>query len=268
LLELQRLAGNQAVVAAIGSWRNGRIVMGVEHSDLKLHPSAPPDGLGKMRALKNGQGILGLTIRSIEPSPPLLRPEAPVQTEAGWTCKTRKTRVPEPYFEVYWPTKGRHAVSPGITLDVGADWDAKLKQGEDEHVEDTTLGWQQTWGQVGAKVNELAQAPGPPKPTEAEARRDLWARFAHSLPKDLRPTGAEPSEEAQTAKWGFEPKTTLFRRLFDATVARDTRNWHLPGTTVEFDGKNEIRSLVDGSSKIGEVKSEDLIKEIRAKTAK
>ena len=60
----------------------------------------------------------------------------------------------------------------------------------------------------------------------------------------------------------------MFRWLFDATVARDTRNWHRPDTDVEFDGKNERRSLTEGESKIDKVTSPELIDEFRKKGPK
>jgi hypothetical protein len=268
LLELQHLAGNRAVSAQIGSWRNGRVVIGASNVDIKTHPSGPPDGVRKIRESRNGGGLLGRTVASIDPSPPMLRAEAPVKVDHGWTCQSIPVRTPEPYLETYWPTAGRHEMYPHVFLDVSAEWEDRLKAGEAEHVSDHTLGWQVTWGNVSEAIGNLAQAPGPVLPTEEAARKDLWTRFVAAVPADLRPKGAEATDEAQKAEWGFEPSTSLFKRLFGATKARDQRGWHT--TTSELDhktGDDEFRT-VGGATRIGEVSSEDLIGEIRGATAK
>lgn len=268
LLDLQRLAGNRAVAAEIGSWRNGRVVFGASNVDLKAHPSAPPDGVRQIRESRNGGGLLGRTIASIDPSPPLLRAETPVKVDQGWSCRAIPARAPEPYLETYWPTAGRHEMYPHVYLDVSKEWEDRLKAGEDEHVSDHTLGWQVTWGTVSEAITGLAQAPGPVQPTEDAARKDLWRRFSGALPADLRPNGAEPTDEAQTAQWGFEPSTTLFQRLFGATKARDHRGWHTTSSELDHQtGVDEFRH-VTGTTRIGAVSSEDLIGEIRGKAAK
>jgi hypothetical protein len=266
LLELQRLAGNRAVAAEIGSWRNGRVVIGVSNVDLKAHPSQPPNGVREIRESRGGGGLLGRTVASIDPAPPLLRADTPAKVDSGWTCQAIPARAPEPYLEEWWPTAGRHEMYPHVYLDVSKEWEERLKAGEDEHVGDHTLGWQLTWGTVSEAIADLARVPGPVQPTEEAARTDLWKRFSAALPPDLRPQGNAPTDDAQTAQWGFAPSTSLFRRLFLGTKARDQRGWHT--TTSELgrqegqDGKDEIRHVA-GDTRIGEVSSEDLIGEIR-----
>ncbi len=264
ILDLQRKAGNQAVAAEIGAWRNGRKVVGVADAGVTLHPSAPPDGVRQIREGRGGGGLLGRTIASIDPSAPLLRAEAPVKTDGGWTARAAGVRVPEPYLEEFWPTAGRHEQYPHVFLDVSRDWEQQLHAGEDEHAADHTTAWQATWGVVGEAINRLAKAPGKPQPTEDAARADLWTRFVGCLPADLRPKGSEPTDEAQNAAWGFDPKTTLFRRLFDATRVRDTRGWHTTGSELDhMDGSDEIRTVSANTSQIGTVSSADLIAELR-----
>jgi hypothetical protein len=268
LLELQQLAGNRAVAAEIGAWRNGRVVIGASNVDIKSHPSEPPDGVRKIRESRGGGGLLGRTVASIDPSPPLLRADNPVKADHGWTCQARPTRTPEPYLETWWPTAGRHEMYPHVYLDVSSEWEDRLKAGEGEHVSDHTLGWQVTWGTVSETIADLAKTPGPVQATEEAARQDLWKRFNAALPADLRPKGAEPSDEAQQAEWGFEPSASLFKRLFGATKARDQRGWHT--TTSELDhhaGEDDYRT-VGGATRIGEVSSEDLIGEIRGASGK
>jgi hypothetical protein len=266
LLDLQRLAGNRAVAAEIGSWRNGRVVIGVSNVDLKAHPSQPPNGVREIRESRGGGGLLGRTVASIDPAPPLLRADAPTKVDKGWTCQAVPARAPEPYLEEWWPTAGLHEMYPHVYLDVSKEWEDRLKAGEDEHVSDHTLGWQVTWGTVSQTIADLAAAPGPVQPTEEAARTDLWKRFGAALPADLRPKGNAPSDDAQTAQWGFESSTSLFRRLFMGTKARDQRGWHT--TTSELDrqeGNDEIRHVA-GDTQIGTVSSEDLIGELRGKT--
>ena len=265
LLELQRLAGNQAVATEIGAWRNGRVVVGVSNVDLKAHPSPAPNGVREIRESRGGGGLLGRTVASIDPTPPLLRAEAPVKVDKGWTAQARPSRTPEPYLEEWWPTAGRHEMYPHVYLDVSQEWEDRLKAGEDEHVSDHTLGWQVTWGKVSQTIADLAAAPGPVQPTEEDAHKDLWKRFGAALPADLRPNGDGPSDDAQVAKWGFEPSTSLFRRLFMGTKARDQRGWHTTTSELDHkDGNDEIRHVA-GNTQIGTVSSEDLIGELRGR---
>jgi len=267
VLDLQARAGNRAVAARVGSWRNGRVVIGASNV-LNVHPMGPADGVRKIRESRGGGGLLGRTVASIDPVPPLLRPEAPAKTDAGWTTRAIPAPAPEPYLEEYWPTAGRHEMYPNIYLDVSPEWEERIKAGEDEHVADHMLGWRSTWATVADAIGELSKAPGSPKATEDAARADLWKRFVCALPADLRPAGAQPTDEAQTARWGFEPSTTMFRRLFEATVARDRSGWHT--TTSELDhaeGPNEYRQVA-GDTHIGETSSEDLIGQARAKAGR
>ncbi len=268
LLDLQHLAGNRAVAAEIGSWRNGRVVFGSSQVVLKTHPSDPPDGVRQIRESRGGGGLLGRTVASVDASPPLLRAEQPVQTDKGWTTRAVPARAPEPYLEQWWPTAGRHEMFPHIYLDVTQEWQARVKAGEDEHVSDHTLGWQVTWGMIAETISALAHAPGAAFPTEEAARQDLWKRFCAALPADLRPRGDEISDEAQAAQWGFDPKTTVFRRLFGATKARDERGWHTTSSELDHKvGDDEFRQI-GGQTRIGEVSSEDLIGEIRGTSAR
>ena len=229
----------------------------------RIRPSRPTAS-ARSGESRGGGGLLGRTVASIDPTPPLLRADAPVKSGTGWTCQAIPAHAPEPFLEEWWPTTGLHEMYPHVFLDVSREWEDRLKAGEDEHVADHTLGWQVTWGAVSQVVGELAAAPGTPQPTEDAARADLWHRFRAALPADLRPAGAAPSDEAQTARWGFEPRTSLFRQLFLGTKARDQRGWHT--TTSELDrqdGKDEFRHVA-GDTRIGDVSSEALIGEIRA----
>jgi hypothetical protein len=267
MLELQRLAGNAAVAKSlIGTKRNGRVVAGVDTIKVKNVPSPPPEGLSSIRALKNGQAIMGYTIREISDNPPILRPEAPTQSEAGWSAKARPVSYfAEPKFEEYWPTKGRHKVAEYNFLDVDDKWEKKLHEGEDEHVRDATLAWALTWKAVADIINRLAKTPGPPQATPDAATKDLFFRYRKALPEpDLRPEGAQPDEDAQRKILGVDDGT-LFWWMFQTTVVRDTRNYHLPKTDHKFEGKATISHLEDGGSQIPGPKSPELLAEVRKK---
>jgi len=267
VLDLQRLAGNRAVAAELGSMREGRRVVAVGHA-VNVVPSAPPKGLQEIRATKGGRGILGNTVTSIEPSPPLLRPEPPTKTAEGWTSRARRARVPELDFEVLYPTAGRHELAPHNFLDVTEHWSEQIHEGEKEHVEDGLLAWQSTWKLIGKVIEALAKESGPAQPSSEAATLDLWRRFVSKLPSDLRPEGDAPTEESQTAKWGMDEKT-LFRTLLGATTRRDTRSWHAPSVDIDhIEGKDEYKTLSKGNSRIREVTPEDLLSEVRAKAVK
>lgn len=267
ILELQRLAGNAAVAKSlIGSKRNGRTVMGVDAIKVDQKPSAPPDGLKSIRAKKKGAGLLGYTIRSIADWAPLLKPEAPTQEGKGWTTKARPiNHVPEPEFEEYWPTTGKHKIADHTFIDVNGDWEKKLKGGEDEHVSDSTHAWQISWKKAAEIINGLSKKPGAAQPTQEDATKDLWNRYRNALPsEDMRPKGDQPTESAQREI--FSPDHgTLFRWLFETTVVRDTRGYHEPKTKPEGVGDDTVSTIVPGDSKLPGPLSPELIKEVRVK---
>jgi len=267
ILELQRLAGNAAVAKSlVGSRRNGRVVAGVDMIKVKEAPSAPPDGLKSIRALKKGAGIMGYTVREISDNPPILKPESPTKSGEGWTTRARPVNYfGEPKFDEYWPTKGRHKIADSNYLDIDDRWEKKLHVGEDEHVSDSTLAWEQTWKLVAGIINKLAEEPGPPQASEDAARKNLFDRYRKALPEpDLNPEGDQPDEDAQR-KVLAPDNGTLFWWMFQTTVVRDTRDYHKPGTDATFEGNDTIAHLADGGSQIPGPKSPELLKEVRKK---
>jgi hypothetical protein len=266
VLELQRLAGNHAVVAALARARSGGRVAALDAIKLDQRPSAPEDGLDQIRKRAGGRGVMGYTIRAIEDSPPLLRPEAPVKEAGGWTVRPRSVSyLPEPMLEEYWPTKGRHKIGDGSFLDVDDEWERKLRVGEDEHVADATLAWQLTWQTVARAINDLAKKPGPPAATPEGASRALWDRYRKALPVDLRPEGDAPSETAQRDVLAVRGGT-FFAWLWETTIVRDTRGYHEPRTKPVPEVRDvAVNQLVDATSKIPGPTSKELIEELRPK---
>ena len=66
-------------------------------------------------------------------------------------------------------------------------------------------------------TNRLADGEPARGATAAAAIRASWAAFRDALPPLLKPAGEEPSDDAQTARWGWEPATSAFRRLVGET---------------------------------------------------
>jgi hypothetical protein len=261
ILELQRLAGNAAVadaVRSIGSTRNGRVILGVSRVTAKTNPMPPPKGVVDIRKKSRSPLTLGYTTRGIEEVQiPLFRAEAPAKAEKGWTTRTKPPRsIPEPEFEEWWPTTGRHQLAEHWFLDVNKDWEDKVHEGEDEHVRDSTRAWEVTWKKVAETLEALSKEPGPPATTDEAAQRAIWKRFVKALPAPLRPEGDLPTLEAQRAKWAPTPSTTFFSRLFEATRWRDRDGWHSTGTKpVDIGGKDQIGEVDKGTSNIGDVTS-------------
>ena len=268
MLELQRLAGNAAVAKSlVGSKRDGRVVAGVDTVQLKEVPSAPDKGLKTIRALKNGAGILGYTVREVNDNPPILKPESPTKTEKGWTTKALPIgNVGEPKFTEYWPTQGVHKLDEYNHVKIDHDWETRLHKGEDEHVSDATLAWELTWKLVEGIVAKLAKEPGPPQPSEDAARKNLFDRYRKALPEpDLVPEGAQPDEDAQRKVLGVADGT-LFWWMFQTTVVRDTRSYHKPGMASEFEGKTTIaHPEPEGDFQIPGPKSPELLAQVRKK---
>jgi hypothetical protein len=172
---------------------------------------------------------------------------------------------------VRYPTAGRHVLYEGTNeagaaantyLEVSADWSAKILCGEDEHVGDQTIAWQETWQRVAGVVNQMAADPPVTGATADEARRAAWSRFVSQLPAPLRPDGADPSEGAQQMKWGFDERSSVFWTLIgESKRARDVSQWHTPDASLDhMDGTHEVRSLSTGHSQIDVTKPEDLMK--------
>jgi hypothetical protein len=243
--------------------------MAGDRIQLDLKPAAPADGLRSIRARKGGAGILGLTLRGIEDAPPLFRPEPPVKGEAGWTARPRPIgSVPEPILEEYWPTKGRHKIAGHTFVDIDDEWAGRLKAGEDEHSSDARLAWELTWKKTADTINRIAKQPGPPASTPEAATKGLWKRYVAALPSDLRPEGDSPSDEAQRAVLAVRAGT-FFAWLWEATIVRDTRNYHEPRTKpADAAGRDTISVVVAGDSRIPGPTSEELLADLRPKYTK
>jgi hypothetical protein len=256
LAELASAAGNDAVASLVTRSR----------TDLPLDP---PGGVREVRRIGGG-ATLGHTRLSMDPSPPLFRPAAPAQVGDRFGVKPMPTRAPEMHFDVRYPAPGRHLMYEGTTdrgeparvwLEVSADWSARLLEGEEEHVADQTIAGRDTWQRIAGVLNDMASGPPVCRPTAAEATNAAWHTFVDALPAPLRPSGAEPSEEAQVERWGFAESTSLFRRLVDESGrARDRSGWHTTGSSLDhMEGVDEVREVVAGSSKIGVTSPEDLM---------
>lgn len=267
VLDLQRRVGNAAVTAVLTRLRGGgNRIVSAHRVKLDLKPAAPKGGLQSIRDKMGGRGVLGLTLRGIEDSPPLFRAEAPTQGKGGWTTKTRPVdKPPEPELEEYWPTKGRHRVADGTYIEVDDTWERKLKQGEDEHSRDAQLAVELTWKKVAAVINGLAKEPGPPQPSAEAATQALWTRYLKALPADLRPDSAKPSDAAQRDVLAVRGGT-FFGWMWESTVVRDTRGYHEPRTRGKsVPGKDVVNEIVPADSKIPGPTSEDLLAELRKK---
>jgi hypothetical protein len=268
ILDLQRLAGNAAVTAALTRLRGGgNRVATVDHATVDLKPAAPPGGLRSIRDRVGGRGVLGLTIRAIEDSPPLFRAETPTQAKGGWTTKARPVgKPPEPMLEELWPTQGRHKIADGTYLEVEPTWEDKLKLGEDEHASDAQLAVELTWKKVAATINALAKQPGPPAPSADAAVEALWKRYVKALPDEhLRPEGAKPSDAAQKDVLAVRGGT-YFGWVWESTVVRDTRGYHEPRPKPKVTKGPDVVNVIDAAgSKIPGPSSADLLAELRAK---
>ena len=248
LAEIGRAAGNRAVGGLVSRVR----------ADFPLDP---PEGVRQIRAAARGGGTLGHTRLSFDPTPPLFRLPAPTATDGGFSVRPGRTRAPELAFEVRWPMPGRHTLYEGRTaegevantyLEVTSDWSARIANGENEHVQDQTIAWRDTWQRVAYVTNRLADGEPARGATAAAAISASWRQFRDALPPLLKPAGPEPSDDAQTARWGWEPPTSAFRRLVgESKRARDDSQWHTPsGELDHMEGHHEVRTVEPGSSRL------------------
>ena len=256
---VQRTAGNAAMATALGHARSD-------------HKTAPPTGVTDIIAL-SGPGNRGLTRTTYTANPPLFRTGGFAQENGAWTTRPAPVRLPSLDHEVYWPAQGLHklrSMGKGSQfLDVTGDWSNTLGEGESEHVRDNDAAYAMTWGKVAEVINAMANEKFSGATTEA-AQAAAWAEFRRRLPALLRPEGETPTSDAQEKRWGADDEKTPFRKLMNESKrARDWGGWHTPDEQMkEMRGDDQIDELKTGGSKIGQKKSDELLKEAWDKLAK
>ncbi len=251
--DLQASAGNAATAQLLGFSRTDR-------------QQQPPGGL---RALMDasGPGNRGLTRTSYGSDAPLFRIAHTERVDTTWHVKPGSVRLTPPDHEVWWPAPGRHRIGEygrgSQILEVTEDWSAKLLVGENEHVADNDRAWEMTRGRVASVINEMAAGDDFTGATVDEARAAAWAAFKRRLPAPMRPEGDQPTNEAQEAKWGYEPDRTIFRRMMRVTrQARDLSGWHTPEESMHaMEGDDRIDRLANGSSHIPGTATPQLMQE-------
>ena len=258
--DLQRSVGNAATTQLVGLTRTDR-------------KKEPPAGLGEIIAA-SGPGNRGLTRTSYTANPPLFRAGQTEQPDAStWATRPAEVRLPQLDHEVMWPAPGLHKIRAlgkgNQMLELDTDWSNKLGEGETEHVTDIDAAWAMTWGKIAGVINGMAKEKFT-GPTIDAARTAAWTTFKSRLPEPLRPEGDQPTPEAQEKVWGADEKKTFFRRLMNESKrARDNQGWHTPDESLkEHRGDDEIDQLSVGNSRIGQVKTEQLLKEAWERLAK
>jgi hypothetical protein len=257
-------------LADIGSKAGNGAVTGLVARARADFPLGPPQGVRDLRKFAGG-GQLGHCRTSIPADPPLFRLAQPETVEGGFSVRPLRTRARELDFEVRYPTPGRHLLFEGRTeegaeantwLEVTQDWSARLLKGEEEHVADQSIARRDTWVRVAEATNKLADGPPIVGASPDDARRAAWTKFRQALPALIRPSGAEPTEAAQLAKWDPEAKTSVYMQLHNESArARDKSNWHTPSANLDhMEGASEIRKVEDGNSKIPGPLPEDVMK--------
>lgn len=256
LNRLEATAGNRAVVELVAHARTD-------------FPLGPPQGVREIRRLGGG-GQLGHCRTFMPADPPLFRLPSPQATDNGFSIRPNRTVAPEFDFEVRHPTAGRHLLyesrtsegaDANIWLEISQDWSDRILEGENEHVADQSIARRQTWERVADATNRLADGEPIAAATPEGARRAAWSRFVDALPPLLRPAGADPSEDAQLAKWGPEVATSVFRQLVgESKQARDISQWHTPSADLDhMEGAAEVRKVEAGSSRIPGTRPEQLM---------
>lgn len=271
ILDLQRLAGNNAVAQALAEGRASGRVVSVDAIEIAREGMPPKTGIQQIREHTKNKMSLALTQRGLENSPPLMRPEASEKTKDGYTARSRKIgSIPEPIIHEWWPKEGLHILADGTYREVSHDWEKKLEEGEDEHRDDAQLAWKLTWKKVQDTINSFAEKPGPAEPTPEAAQKALWKRYVAALPKDLQPAGDAPSDARQLEILSIKPGTFM-AWMWELTVARDQRSNHetIPGPatgTVPAPKDANVTGIAPHPEfKIKGPTSEALIEDIRKK---
>lgn len=271
MLELQRLAGNAAVTRALAEGRSSGRVTSVDAMELTREGMAPPQGIEGIRDKTANKMTIALTQRGIGPYPPIMRVPPPEKAKDGYVARTQKvTAIPEPEVKEYWPKEGRHKLPGETYLDVDHDWEEKLRDGEDQHGADAKRSWELTWKVVQDTINRFAEKPQPPAETPEAATKALWRKYVAALPKDLRPEGDQPNEARQKDVLAVRPGT-FFAWMWEATVSRDSREYHttrtMPAKNPKSPPKNAVVNEIVPHPEFNVKKptTEEFLAEMRAK---
>ena len=236
------------------------------------HKTAPPTGVNDIIALSS-PGNRGLTRSVHSANAPIFRMGGFAQDNGAWTTHPAPVRLPPLDHDVYWPAPGLHKLrSTGKGsqfLEVTDDWSNTLGEGESEHVRDNDAAYAMSWGKIADIINAMANEKFSGATTEA-AQAAAWAAFRSRLPALFRPEGETPTTEAQEKLWGADDDGNPFSKLMNESKrARDWSGWHTPDEQMkEMRGDDRIDELKTGGSKIGQVKSEQLLKDAWDKLAK
>jgi hypothetical protein len=251
--DLQGAAGNAATARLLGLVRTD-------------HREEPPGGMASIMATGSGASR-GLTRTAHTADTPLFRLGRTEQVDGRWNVYPVSVRPRPLQHDVYWPAPGRHVIRSlgqiNQVLVVSEEWSARIGQGEDEHVADTDLAYDMTWGRVEGAINAMADAGPVSGSTVEEASAAAWEAFKRRLPAPLRPAGDRPTPEAQEAKWGAEVRTSLFRRLMgESARARDLSQWHTPSTElIPGEGPDRVEKITAGNSRIPGTPPQQLMRE-------
>jgi hypothetical protein len=269
VLQLQRLAGNDAVSRALADGRSQGLVTSVDAMELTRDGKDPEGGIKSIREQTSNKLAIALTQRGIRDDPPIMKPDPPRQTKNGWVSTAKRVdAVPEPMIKEFWPTKGLHKIADANYLYVEDDWARKLEKGEDEHASDAKLAWELTWKKVQTTINDLSKEPKTGEVDGPSAEKALWQRYLSALPKDLQPEG--PSDAKQREILAVRPGT-FFAWMWEITVARDGRMYHetksVPTKAERHAPKDSIVQDIEGypQFEVEKQKSDAFIDEIRKK---
>lgn len=264
-LDLQRTAGNAAVRRVIhgGAASAGRTVVATGHAQTITVRDAP-GGVQQVRD-QTKDFSFARTQTLLEADPPLFSATAEAGKD-GYLAKVRRVSTRPPDHIVDVPGEGRHDLGPygkkgRRFVDIDGTWAGKFKTGEQEHVDDTTLAWAETWKVIVAAINEVAGAKAVPAATADAATADAWKRVTAKLPAWLRPK--DQSEAAQRAVWtATKGSGTNVRKMISASGRfRDDQGWHTPDKVKKDDASKDdlVEVVADGKSKIGSIKPREVI---------
>jgi hypothetical protein len=259
-LALQRTAGNGAVTTLVRSGATGdapapRLALGrrtpaAAGRSTRGHVATfksedAPGGLAAIRK-RHGPSAIAHTTGKINGLPPMFRVEPGDDGKGGRTAKVRRTSTRPPDHDVELPGVGRHDVGAygrfRHIIDINGDWAARLKVGEQEHVDDETIAWQVTWKVIADAINAVADGKPATGKTDDDAAKAAWSAVLGKLPGYLHPKDA--SETAQTARWDYVKGSPVKWLIDTSKRVRDVdAKWHFP--TYDPEDPNTKGDMVD-----------------------
>lgn len=246
----------------------------------KPEAEAPPDGVQTITDKKAGEpnsfGLTGGLTRIFSGSAfesPSFEVDVSEKTKgdsAQYFAQVQPTKSPDAVHESFYPAPGIHTrqLPGGVqVLYISNGVSNLIRKGEQEHLNDASRAYNLTYGLITKTINALSKKALGPAEDEDGAERLAEAIFQKMLAQALKKAGQPQGALSDPSSWSQK-----LEDLIGKTLKRDTGHWHdviyspyRPQGKPKFHEVDGVQHEVmevgpTGSTKIGKVKSKEIVK--------